>query len=217
MSDKKIKLAVLIGGGGRLAAIHRGTKEPGSKAEIGLILSYKRQSPGLEWAEANGLETTYLRWVDYKKEGRTRVEYDTALVKLLQEHQIELIVLAGWGLLLTSVFLEAFAGRIINIHPALLTDTYQTKVRLENGHFSPVFRGNDAIEKALHSGISTTGCTVHFVTRQMDTGPVIIKREVRIHPNDTVETLGARVHRVEDEILPIAIEKVCQQMLVEPV
>lgn len=212
MEAKKVKIAVLIGGGGRLEAIHWATQAPDSHAEIALVVSFKRQSPGLEWASGQGLKTEYLRWTDFKRESHNRVEYDAALTALLQAHSIELVVLAGWGLLLTRVFLEAFAGRIINVHPALLTDTFQTKVRLYNGHFVPVFRGNDALEEALRSGVSVTGCTVHYVTRQMDTGPILVKREVRIHPNDTLETLAARVHRVEDEILPLAIENVCAQL-----
>lgn len=212
MEAQKVKIAVLIGGGGRLEAIYRATQNPDSQAEIALVVSFKRQSPGLEWAETQGLKTEHLRWTDFKQKGRSRTEYDAALTELLQAHAVELVVLAGWGLLLTRAFLEAFAKRVINVHPALLTDTYQTKVRLDNGDFVPVFRGNDALEKALHSGVNVTGCTVHFVTRQMDTGPIVVKREVRIYPNDTLETLAARVHRVEDEILPPAIEQVCAQL-----
>ena len=171
---KKIKLAVLIGGGGRLEAIYKGTQQPQSRAEIALVVSFKRQSSGMEWATKQGLNAQYLRWADFKQAGRSRAEYDAALAQLLQAHRIELVVLAGWGLLLTPAFLDRFAGRIINVHPALLTATAQAKFRLANGHFVPVFRGNDALEKALHSGVNTTGCTVHYVTRQMDTGPLIM-------------------------------------------
>jgi phosphoribosylglycinamide formyltransferase-1 len=212
-TSHKIKIAVLIGGGGRLHAIYNGVQQPESQAEIALVVSFKRESAGLLWAKEQGLTAEYLRWADFKKTQPSRQAYDQTLVALLHKHRVELVVLAGWGLLLTEVFLQAYAGRVINVHPALLTDTFQTKVRLNNGHYIPVFRGNHALEMALHAGVNTTGCTVHYVTSQMDSGPVILKREVRIYPNDSLEILARRVHQAEDEILPLAIAHVCDTLL----
>lgn len=209
----KVKIAVLIGGGGRLKAIYQSTQNMDSQAEIGLVVSFKRASAGLEWAAAQGLAVQYLRWFDFKKQGLSRLDYDKALIELLKNQQIELVVLAGWGILLTPLFLREFAGRVINVHPALLTETWQTRVKLDNGHTIPVFRGNDAINMALAAGVSTTGCSVHYVTEKMDTGPIIIKREVRIYHNDTTKTLADRIHKVEDEILPLAIENICLDIL----
>lgn len=211
--SRKVKIAVLIGGGGRLPAIYRGTQAADSSAELALVVSFKRASTGLEWAKEQNLAATYLRWVDFKKKGHTRQEFDAALSQLLREYQIELIVLAGWGLLLTAEFFKDWQNRIINIHPALLTPTFEKKVRLENGHFIPVFRGNDAIELALAAGVNCTGCTVHYVTTVMDTGPIIIKKEVPIYHNDSLENLTNRIHKAEDEILPIAIEKISRTIL----
>lgn len=212
-TPRKIKIGVLIGGGGRLPAIYHGLEHEDSPAEIAIVVSFKRESAGLEWAKEQGLKATYFRWADFKKEGRSRQEFDTALNQLLKEYQIELIVLAGWGLLLTPEFFKDWQNRIINVHPALLTPTFEKKVRLENGHYIPVFRGNDAIPNALHSGINRTGCTVHYVTTLMDTGPIVTKKEVPIYHNDTIESLTKRIHKAEDEILPIAITQISNELL----
>ena len=211
----KVKLAVLIGGGGRLASVCEGVKrfdwQPG--AEIELILSYKRQSAGLQWATSQGYDAQYRRWSDWKKQGHTRQEYDQALTEILEKYGIELVVLAGWGLLLSAEFIRHWAGRVINVHPALLTETFEPNVSLSTGQIIPVFRGNDAIEQALAAHVPTTGCTVHYVTEQMDAGPILLKREVAILPTDTVETLGDRIHAAEEESLPLGIEMACRSYL----
>jgi folate-dependent phosphoribosylglycinamide formyltransferase PurN len=203
---------VLIGGGSRLAAIYEGSHQPGSLAEITLVLSFKKRSSGLEWAKEQGLEARYWRWSDWKAAGHSRTEYDTSLATLLLEYRIDLVVLAGWGLLLSESFLEKFPGRIINVHPALLTETFEPYITLSDGRSIPVFRGNHAIEEALAAGIDTTGCTVHYVTGLMDAGPVLLQREVPILPGDTYETLADRIHAAEDELLPRAIEIACQKL-----
>lgn len=208
----KKRLAVLIGGGSRLPAIYEGSKQPGSSAEIALVLSFKKCSSGLEWAKEQGLEARYWRWSDWKAAGHSRIEFDNSLATLLQEYQIDLVVLAGWGLLLGEPFLEKFPGRIINVHPALLTETFESHITLANGRSIPVFRGNHAIEEVLAAGIDTTGCTVHYVTGLMDAGLILLQREVPILPGDTYDTLAGRIHAAEDELLPQAIEIACQQI-----
>lgn len=205
----KLRLAVLIGGGGRLRAIYEGVQRPDSKGQIALVISFKKESPGLEWARTQGLNGRYWRWSEWRKAGHSRAEYDTALADLLVEHQIDLVVLAGWGLLLQPEFLARWAGRVINVHPALLTPTLEPEVRLEDGRTIPVFRGNHAIELALAAGVDTTGCTVHYVTAEMDAGPILLKREVPIYPHDTLATLTDRIHKAEDELLPQGIEIAC--------
>ncbi len=207
-----MKIAALIGGGGRLPAIYAGTQKPDALAELALVVSFKRKSSGLEWARELGLPAEYFRWIDWKAQNKQRAEFDLALAELLHARQIELIVLAGWGLLLSPAFLEQFPNRLINVHPALLTDNLAEEVSLEDGRRIPVFRGNYALEEAWKAGVPVTGCTVHYVTSEMDVGPVILKREVPRLPNDTLETLSERVHAAEDEILPQAIEIVCKRL-----
>lgn len=208
-----LRLAVLIGGGGRLRAVVEGTRQADSRAEVALVVSFKRHSAGLEWAREIGLPTEYFRWADWKAQGRGREEFDLALAELLHRHRVDLVVLAGWGLLISSAFLAQFPDRVINIHPALLTDTLEDEIALSNGTMIPVFRGNHAIEEAWEAGVPFTGCTVHYVTTEMDAGPVILKREVPRLPDDSLETLSGRVHAAEDELLPQAIQLACRSIL----
>jgi phosphoribosylglycinamide formyltransferase-1 len=209
----KIKLAVLIGGGGRLPAVYHATKDPNSKAEICLVISFKRYSAGIDFAQAHNLKAAYCRWADYKKQNYSRAQFDEVLLELLKTHNIDLVVLAGWGLLLSPNLVRTFEGRMINVHPALLTNTLQTETTLEDGRTIPVLRGNNAVELALEKGLDTTGCTVHYVTEEMDVGKVILKKEVPILPSDTLESLYERVHAAEDEILPQALEIVCAELI----
>jgi formyltetrahydrofolate-dependent phosphoribosylglycinamide formyltransferase len=160
-----------------------------------------------------GLARPGLALVGVEASGRSREEYDQALAELLDENGIELIVLAGWGLLLSPAFIERFKGRIINVHPALLTETFEKYVTLSDGRSIEVFRGNNAIELALAAGVDTTGCTVHYVTEQMDAGPVLLKQEVPILPNDNFDSLAERIHAMEDRLLPEGIELACQRIL----
>ncbi len=212
MTDNLIKIAALIGGGGRLKVIEAGTRVPDAGVELALVVSFKRHSAGLEWAREQGIPTEYLRWSEWKARGHSRLEFDAALAELLHAHAIELVVLAGWGLLLSPRFLTQFPNRIINVHPALLTDQIADEVALEDGRHIPVFRGNHALEEAWEADVLVTGCTVHYVTTEMDVGPIILKREVPRLPDDTLEMLTNRVHAAEDEILPQAIEIVRKQL-----
>lgn len=209
----KVRLGVLIGGGSRLPAIVDGVKKPKSKAEISLILSFKKKSAGLDWAIREGLPARPWRWSEWKAQGKSREEYDEALAQLLVENGIELIVLAGWGLLLSPAFIERFKGRIINVHPALLTEDFASHVTLSDGRSIEVFRGNNAIELALAAGVDTTGCTVHYVTDQMDAGPILLKQEVPVLPGDNYDSLADRIHAMEDRLLPEGIELACQRIL----
>ena len=203
-----VRLGILIGGGGRLPAIHERTLNPDSLAEIAVVISFKKQSKGIEWAREHGIPTHYLRWSEFKAAGKSRQDYDMELVRILREHRVALVVSAGWGLLLTGQFISCFPYTI-NVHPALLTDTLEPSITTSSGQVIPVFRGNDALDLALEARVPVTGCTVHYVTEEMDCGPVIMQREVPLYPDDTHDTLAARVHVADDEILSQAIEIVC--------
>jgi phosphoribosylglycinamide formyltransferase-1 len=111
----------------------------------------------------------------------------------LASHGVDLVVLAGYMHLLRPCFLERFPGRVINVHPALL----------------PQFPGAHAIEEALAAGVPVTGATVHYVDEGIDTGDVIVQREVPVRHGDTVETLRARIQAVEHELLPAVVRELC--------
>lgn len=119
----------------------------------------------------------------------TREAFDSEIVKVLQQHQVQWVVMAGWMRIVTNVFLAAFPERIINIHPSLL----------------PSFPGIRAIEQALEAKVKITGCTVHIATLPVDSGPIIMQAAVPILPEDTPETLHKRIQQQEHRILPEAI------------
>ena len=156
-------------------------------AEIALVLSDKADAPALEKANAAGVKTVF---VDSKPYRKNREGYDAEVLKVLREHNIEFIVLAGFMRIITPVLIEAFSHRIINIHPALL----------------PAFPGLHAQKQALDYGVKVSGCTVHFVDAGMDTGPIILQTAIPVNPDDTEDTLSARILEFEHRLLPRALD-----------
>jgi phosphoribosylglycinamide formyltransferase-1 len=143
-----------------------------SNAEIALVVSDKSEAAGLLLAQDRGLETFVC-----EREGRKREEHESEIITALQASQIDLVCLAGYMRLLSRRFIDAFAGRILNIHPSLL----------------PSFPGLDAQHQALAHGVKFSGCTVHFVDDTLDGGPIIAQRVVPVLDDDTAETLSARI------------------------
>lgn len=191
--SEKIKLAVLIGKGGRLKAIHQCVKKI-KNADLVLVVSHKKISPGVEWAKEKGTESFYFRLSDWKE---SREVYNLALVDILKKRNVNLVVLAGWDLILSKELLSCFLNKVINIHPSLC----------------PAFPGMDAEKKALDYGAKYTGCTLHFVDPGVDTGAIILQRAVRIGPKETVESLQKKIHKKEEEILCEGIRLFCQGKL----
>jgi len=190
---EKIKLAVLIGKGGRLKTIHRCVKKI-KNADLALVVSHKKISPGVEWAKEKGIESFYFRLSDWKE---SRVAYDKELVDILKKKNVNLVVLAGWDLILSGEFLNCFLNKVINIHPSLC----------------PAFPGMDAERKALDYGVKYTGCTLHFVDPGVDTGAIILQRAVEIGPKETIESLQKKIHQKEEEILCEGIKLFCRGKL----
>ncbi len=180
MSKRKIKLAVLIGRGGRLPAIYRCCKK-NSLVSLALVVSHKKESPGVDLAKKWGIESFYFRLHEFNN----RKEYEKELAGMLKKRKINLIVMAGWDLIMSGEFLKHFPRQVLNIHPALC----------------PAFPGMDAEKQALDCGVKYTGCTLHFVDEGVDTGPIILQRVVEIKKNDTVESLQEKIHPKEEEIL----------------
>ena len=128
-------------------------------------------------------------------------ERDTAMRDFFKTHGVELVVDAGYDRIHTAPLLEAFAGRIVNVHPSLLPD---------------FAGGMDAVEKALHAGVRTAGATVHLVTGDLDAGPILVQEAVPVLPGDTVETLRLRIHEAEYRILPQAIRSMESRLAKSP-
>ena len=157
-------------------------------AEIALVLSDHAEAPGLARAAERGIETLSI-----ERRGRTRAEHEREIIAALQSHHIELVCLAGYMRLLSPVFIEAYRGRILNIHPSLL----------------PAFPGLDAQRQAIEHGVKFSGCTVHFVDETLDGGPIITQRVVPVHEDDTPETLAVRIiieeHRAYREAVELVV------------
>lgn len=209
----KKRIAILIGGGSKLGPIFKYTEMPNSNAEVVTVVSFKDSSEGIELAKSKNIPTRFFRLKDYKTRNQTRADFENDLISYLDNFNPDLIVLAGWDYLVTSNFIKAFEGNVINLHPALLTDTFEQEVETSAGLRIPIFRGLDGIGEAWEANVPISGCTVHFVTEKMDAGPVIIKKEVKREKNETLESFSDKIHKAEDDILPKAIKFFCQEKL----
>jgi len=161
-------------------------------AEARVVISDVLDAPILDIAREFSIPNAYLPPGRFRT--RLEPEAETELVRMLRDAGAELVVLAGFMRVLKSPMLEAFPRRILNIHPALL----------------PKFPGLEAWKQALAAGEKVTGCTVHYVDEEIDHGDIIAQREVPILPNDTPETLHARIQIAEHELYPAAIAEFCQ-------
>ena len=174
----RTRVAILISGrGSNMAALIEAAKDKTYPAEIVLVLSNRPDAGGLTHARAAGIATEI---VDHKAHGKDRAGFERAMQAVLDAHGIELICLAGFMRLLTDGFVEAWGGRMINVHPALL----------------PAFKGLDTHERALAAGVKIHGATVHFVVPEMDSGPIIAQGAVAVHDDDdAASACRARAYR----------------------
>lgn len=189
-----LPIAILISGSGSNLQSLIDKKEQGVlDVEIKVVLSNKADAYGLIRAEAHGIPTAALSHKDYN----SREEFDAEMVRILKEAGVQAVVMAGFMRIITPVFLNAFPGRIINIHPAIL----------------PSFPGVDGQGDAAAYGVQLAGCTVHFVDEKMDHGAVIIQAAVPAHPGEDVEGLRKRILDQEHRILPQATQWLAQGRL----
>ena len=180
------RLAVLLSGrGSNFRAILEAVREGRVDAEIGLVLSNKADAPGLASAREAGLETLFLD----PKAFPSKEDYDAEVVRQLDRRRIDLVCLAGYMKILTPVFCRAFKNRIMNIHPALL----------------PAFPGLHVQQRAIDWGVRFSGCTVHFVSEEVDAGPIVLQAVVPVRQDDTEETLADRILVEEHKIYPEAV------------
>ncbi|MFZ2869081.1 phosphoribosylglycinamide formyltransferase [Zavarzinia sp.] len=186
MSGKRRTAILISGRGSNMAALlDAAAGQPAYPADIALVLSNRPGAAGLARAEAAGIPTQVI---DHKAHAG-RAEFDAALDAALEAAGIELVVLAGFMRLLTPGFTEKWLGRMVNIHPSLL----------------PSFKGVHVHEQALAAGVRFSGCTVHFVTADMDAGPIIGQAVVPVHPGDTPDDLAARTLAAEHRLYPAAV------------
>jgi phosphoribosylglycinamide formyltransferase 1 len=202
IQNNPLRIAVLVSGtGSNLQALIdaiEGEQLPGT--EIVLVVSNKADAYGLQRALKHRLPALYLPW-------RERVEAEAKLTVLLNLFKVDLIVLAGWMRIFNADFIAQFSGRIINLHPALIPDlgvgsNYTTR----DGSVIPVFRGLHAVRQALDAGVKITGSTVHYVTPEVDAGPVICREEVAIEEGDTEESLHERLKLMEHRLVVEAVK-----------
>lgn len=188
------RIVVLISGSGtNLQAIIDACKSPDYPGQVVGVLSNKADAYGLERAANDGIATTTLSHRDFT----TREAYDDALMAAIDEYQPDIIVLAGFMRILTPAFVQHYQGRLVNIHPSLL----------------PKYQGLNTHQRAIDAGDKEHGVSVHFVTEELDGGPVVLQAKVPVFENDTAEELAARVHEQEHRIYPLVVKWLCQGRL----
>ncbi len=190
-------MGVLVSGlGSNLQALVQAGKDPLYPARVVAVCA-NRDCHALEIAKKAGISRKVFPLSEYPD----RKARDLAMARMLGEHGVELVVCAGYNAVLERSFTRRYAGRIINIHPSLL----------------PEFAGTmDAIQMALDVGVAETGCTVHVVTDDLDNGPILGQRRVAVQPDDTFETLRARIQQEEHVLLPVIVKRLAGQPLPIP-
>ncbi|ERI54303.1 hypothetical protein N878_11995 [Pseudomonas sp. EGD-AK9] len=178
-------VVLISGSGSNLQALIDSSADDGNPARIAAVISNRADAYGLQRAQAAGIATTVL---DHKQfDGREA--FDAALIQAIDAHQPDLVVLAGFMRILTPGFVQHYAGRLLNIHPSLL----------------PKHKGLHTHQRALEAGDAEHGCSVHFVTEELDGGPLVVQAVLPVAADDTADSLAQRVHRQEHQIYPLAV------------
>jgi len=186
-----LRVAVLASGrGSNLQAVIDAIEAGRVQAQIVVVISNKKNAVALERARKHELKDLFVDPKPFAGRPDSREAYDQSLLEILQQHEVELVLLAGYMKIVTAVLVNAYANRMMNIHPSLL----------------PSFPGLDVQKKAIDWGCKLAGCTVHFVTEGVDEGPIIIQAAVPILDGDTPDTLAARILVQEHKIYPRAVE-----------
>ena len=186
MRSRPLAVGVLASGrGSNLQALLDAAARPGYPARVGIVIADRERAPALARADAAGVPAVFLDPKGYED----RAAYDAALSERLERAGVELVCLAGFMRILGPAFVRAWRGRVMNIHPALL----------------PAFPGLHAQRQALEYGVKVAGATVHFVDEGVDSGPIILQAAVPVEPDDTEETLSARILAEEHRLYPEAV------------
>ncbi len=189
-----IKVAVFASGSGtNLQAIIDAVEGGSLSVSLSLVVSDNKDAYALQRAEKASIKTEFIN----PKLFKTREEYDAELVKVLKKEKINLIVLAGFMRIISPALIKQFPNKILNIHPAIL----------------PAFKGAHGIKDAFDYGVKVTGVTVHFVDEKMDHGPIILQQTVEVQEGDTADSLEERIHKVEHQLYPKAIQLFAENRL----
>jgi phosphoribosylglycinamide formyltransferase-1 len=189
-----IRIGVLISGRGtNLQALIDAQVRQELSGEIVLVISNKTKALGVERARKAGIQVEIITKVMYPN----RIDFDRQLIKILKQARIDLIVLAGYMRILTRKFINEFHSRIINVHPSLL----------------PAFKGVKSQWQAIEYGVRVSGCSTHFVTSEMDSGPIIIQKAISVQPNETGQSLADRILPEEHKLLVKSVNLFCEGKL----
>jgi phosphoribosylglycinamide formyltransferase-1 len=187
----RVRTAILISGRGtNLGALINAARDPSFPAEIVLVFSNVEGAEGLKRAEAAGIATRALSHKNFP----SRETFDDAVDQILREANVSLICEAGFMRIHSEGFVRRWEGRILNIHPSLL----------------PAFKGTKVHQQALDAGVRLSGCTVHFIVPELDSGPIIAQAAVPVLTGDTTETLSARILEAEHKLYPEALRLVAE-------
>ena len=190
---KKTKVAILISGrGSNMQAIVRACEAEDFPAQVVLVLANKIDAEGLKFAESKGIKAAFVN----HREFSSRQDFDKKVSEEIEKSGAQIVCLAGFMRLLSGWFVERWFDCLINIHPSLLPD----------------FKGADAVGDAIKAGVKKSGCTVHFVREEMDSGPIILQAEVEVLPSDTKEILAAKILKEEHLVYPQALRIVCEKI-----
>jgi phosphoribosylglycinamide formyltransferase-1 len=188
-----LKLGIMASGSGsNFEAIAQAIKNGQLNAQIQVLIYNNPDAYAAVRASNRNVPAVLLNHRDYS----SREEFDQQIVHTLRQYDVDWVIMAGWMRLVTKVLIDAFSHKIINIHPSLL----------------PSFKGSRAVEQALATGVKITGCTVHLVSLEMDSGPILMQAAVPVLPDDTPKTLHARIQVQEHRILPQAIALAAQKL-----
>lgn len=186
-----LRLGVLASGrGSNLQAIIDAVEAKTLDATIAVVVSNKRDSMALERAQRHGIKGVFLDPKSMAGEPEPRKAYDQKILEVLKDHDVQLVLLAGYMKIVTSVLIDAYQWQMMNIHPSLL----------------PSFPGLHAQAQALEAGVKVSGCSVHFVTEGVDEGPIILQAAVSVEEQDTSEALSARILEKEHQLYPKAVQ-----------
>ncbi len=191
-SNNPLKLGIMASGNGsNFEAIAQAIAAGQLNAQIQVLIYNNPGAKAAIRAANRGVDAVLLNHRDYKN----REQFDHQIVEKLRQYNVQWVILAGWMRLLTQVLMDAFPDKVINVHPSLL----------------PSFKGIHAVEQALAAGVKITGCTAHLACLEVDSGPILMQAAVPVLPDDTAETLHARIQIQEHRILPQAIALAAQR------
>ena len=184
----KLKIAILASGeGSNFQKLINLSKSNKFDIDIRLLITNKSEAGCILRAKKSNILYEIVKTTDYKKQ-----EYfEDAIINILKKHDIEIIVMAGWMKIMSSKFVNEFKNKIINIHPSLL----------------PSFKGNNAVKEAITNGSKITGCSVHFVEAEVDSGNLIMQAALPITDNDNIDSITNKIHLLEHKILPLSISE----------